>query len=69
MIFQFLSVYVKAPCSHPGQPKHGRIVGDNLKHNSILKIECNTGYVLRGSTAVRCTDGKWNISVPTCSEH
>ncbi|XP_067016838.1 sushi, von Willebrand factor type A, EGF and pentraxin domain-containing protein 1-like isoform X2 [Acropora muricata] len=57
----------QAPCSHPGQPKHGRIFGDNLKHSSTLKIECNTGYVLKGSTAIRCTDGKWNTTVPTCS--
>lgn len=57
----------QAPCSHPGQPKHGRIFGDNLKHNSILKIECNTGYVVKGSAAIGCTDGKWNIAVPTCS--
>ncbi|XP_044173272.1 uncharacterized protein LOC114977789 [Acropora millepora] len=57
----------RAPCSHPGQPKHGRIFGDNLKHNSTLKIECNTGYVVKGSTAIRCTDGKWNTAVPTCS--
>ncbi|XP_067016849.1 sushi, von Willebrand factor type A, EGF and pentraxin domain-containing protein 1-like isoform X1 [Acropora muricata] len=57
----------QAPCSNPGQPKHGRFVGDNLKHDSILKIECNTGYVVKGSTAIRCTDGKWNIAMPTCS--
>ncbi|XP_068726408.1 protein lev-9-like [Montipora capricornis] len=55
-----------APCPHPGHPTHGRTIGDNFTHHSVVKFECMSGRFLKGSTAMRCDNGNWNTTMPTC---
>ena len=59
-------------CTFDGTPINGRILnrflvnGDTLQHNSIVEYSCDSSYKLTGSKVLRCKDGQWNATTPSC---
>lgn len=58
-------------CSSVPEPRYGRRIGSEFSAGSIVRFECNPGYLLQGSTAIRCRAvpnalAQWNDTVPSC---
>ncbi|EMP25344.1 CUB and sushi domain-containing protein 3 [Chelonia mydas] len=58
-------------CSSVPEPRFGKRIGNEFAVGSLVLFECNPGYILYGSTAIRCdsvpnTLAQWNDSLPTC---
>ncbi|XP_012879669.1 PREDICTED: CUB and sushi domain-containing protein 1-like [Dipodomys ordii] len=58
-------------CSSVPEPRHGRRIGSEFSAGSIVRFECNPGYLLQGSTAIRCQSvpnalAQWNDTIPSC---
>ncbi|XP_070454474.1 CUB and sushi domain-containing protein 1 isoform X2 [Equus przewalskii] len=58
-------------CSSVPEPRYGRRIGSDFSAGSIVRFECNAGYLLQGSTAIRCQSvpnalAQWNDTIPSC---
>ncbi|KAG2464901.1 CSMD1 protein, partial [Polypterus senegalus] len=58
-------------CSSVPEPRFGKRIGNDFAVGSVILFECNPGYTLHGSTAIRCDSvpnalAQWNDSLPTC---
>ncbi|KAF3833948.1 hypothetical protein F7725_025152 [Dissostichus mawsoni] len=58
-------------CSSVPEPRFGKRLGNDFAVGSMVQFECNPGYVLHGSTAIRCESvpdnlAQWNDTLPTC---
>uniref|UniRef100_A0A8C8Z1I0 CUB and Sushi multiple domains 1 n=1 Tax=Prolemur simus TaxID=1328070 RepID=A0A8C8Z1I0_PROSS len=58
-------------CSSVPEPRYGRRIGSEFSAGSIVRFECNPGYLLQGSTALRCQSvpnalAQWNDTIPSC---
>ncbi|TSK31354.1 CUB and sushi domain-containing protein 3 [Bagarius yarrelli] len=58
-------------CSSVPEPRFGRRIGNDFSVGSAVTFECNPGYTLQGSTAIRCETvpdalAQWNDTLPTC---
>lgn len=58
-------------CSSIPEPRFGKRLGNDFAVGSLVQFECNPGYVLHGSTAIRCESvpdnlAQWNDTLPTC---
>ncbi|XP_078348139.1 protein lev-9-like isoform X2 [Oculina patagonica] len=55
-----------APCLNPGQPTNGRRIGSVFVHNSVVQFECYGDRFLKGSYEMKCNNGQWGATLPTC---
>nr|XP_032817255.1 CUB and sushi domain-containing protein 3-like isoform X3 [Petromyzon marinus] len=58
-------------CSSVPEPKFGQRLGNSFSVDSVLRFECNSGYILQGARAIQCQKvpnslAQWNESYPTC---
>ncbi|KAM4694506.1 CUB and sushi domain-containing protein 1 [Discoglossus pictus] len=58
-------------CSSVPEPRYGRRIGSEFSAGSVVRFECNPGYFLQGSKAIRCQTipnalAQWNDTVPSC---
>ncbi|MEQ2258639.1 CUB and sushi domain-containing protein 1, partial [Xenotaenia resolanae] len=58
-------------CSSVSEPRYGRRIGSEFSAGSVVRFECSPGYLLKGSSAIRCQAvpgalAQWNSSTPTC---
>ncbi|KAM6149501.1 CUB and sushi domain-containing protein 1 [Erethizon dorsatum] len=58
-------------CSSVPEPRYGRRIGSEFSAGSIVRFECNPGYLLQGSSAIRCQSvpnalAQWNDTIPGC---
>ncbi|KAK2094001.1 CUB and sushi domain-containing protein 1, partial [Saguinus oedipus] len=58
-------------CSSVPEPRYGRRIGSEFSAGSIVRFECNPGYLLQGSTALHCQSvpnalAQWNDTIPSC---
>ncbi|XP_056421688.1 CUB and sushi domain-containing protein 1 isoform X2 [Hyla sarda] len=58
-------------CSSVPEPRYGRRIGSDFSAGSIIRFECNPGYLLQGSKAILCQRvpnalAQWNDTVPSC---
>lgn len=58
-------------CSSVPEPRYGRRIGSEFSANSVVRFECSPGYLLKGSSAIRCQAvpgalAQWNSTAPTC---
>ena len=58
--------FFKGLCNKPGILKNGRVIGRNYSDGSVIKYECNKGYVVRGSPFSTCRRGAWEGQFPEC---
>ncbi|XP_006824121.1 ZP domain-containing protein-like [Saccoglossus kowalevskii] len=58
-------------CSDPGSPKHGYkltpMVGMNYENGNVIGFACNDGYLLKGSSEIKCENSVWSDDLPFCS--
>ncbi|XP_051174549.1 sushi, von Willebrand factor type A, EGF and pentraxin domain-containing protein 1-like isoform X2 [Leptopilina boulardi] len=55
-------------CVAACQPLHiNNGVAKMNKDFTVVRVQCNSGYVLIGSQEIKCNAGQWNTSVPTCT--
>uniref|UniRef100_A0A671PZU1 CUB and sushi domain-containing protein 1-like n=1 Tax=Sinocyclocheilus anshuiensis TaxID=1608454 RepID=A0A671PZU1_9TELE len=58
-------------CSSIPEPRYGRRIGSEFSAGSIVRFECNPGYLLQGSKAIKChvvpnALAQWNDTIPNC---
>ncbi|KAL2080247.1 hypothetical protein ACEWY4_024040 [Coilia grayii] len=58
-------------CSSVPEPRFGKRIGNDFAVGAAVTFECNPGYTLHGSAAIRCEAvpdalAQWNDSLPTC---
>lgn len=59
-------------CSSVPEPRFGKRIGNDFGIGKVVLFECNPGYTLHGSSAIRCEAvpnalAQWNGTVPTCA--
>ncbi|CAB1338540.1 unnamed protein product [Coregonus sp. 'balchen'] len=59
-------------CSSVPEPRYGRRIGSEFSTGSVVRFECNPGYLLQGSKAIKCNVvpnalAQWNDTVPACA--
>ncbi|CAG12911.1 unnamed protein product, partial [Tetraodon nigroviridis] len=59
-------------CSSVPEPRFGKRIGNDFGTGKVVLFECNPGYTLHGSSAIRCEAvpnalAQWNGTVPTCA--
>ena len=55
-----------ASCVPLQAPSDGKIQNNDIKHGALVSFSCNDGFQMKGSRILKCIDGKWNGSAPTC---
>ena len=55
-----------ASCVPLQAPSDGKIQNSDIKHGALVSFSCNDGFQMDGSIILKCIDGKWNGSAPTC---
>ena len=55
-----------ASCVPLQAPRDGKIKDNDIKHSALVFFSCNDGFQMNGSIILKCIDGKWNGSAPTC---
>ncbi|CAH7196733.1 C4b-binding protein beta chain isoform X2 [Phodopus roborovskii] len=53
-------------CGSPGIPSNGYFEGGSFTAGSVVTYHCRDGYRLVGTQKLRCIDGDWSSSYPTC---
>ena len=71
LIFAAVPRTSSTQCSSVPEPRFGKRLGNDFAVGSLVQFECNPGYVLHGSTAIRCESvpdnlAQWNDTLPTC---
>ncbi|XP_047200285.1 CUB and sushi domain-containing protein 3 [Hippoglossus stenolepis] len=70
-VYQAVPRTSSSQCSSVPEPRFGKRLGNDFAVGSMVQFECNPGYVLHGSTAIRCESvpdnlAQWNDTLPTC---
>ena len=55
-----------ASCVPLQAPGDGKIQNNDIKHGALVSFSCNDGFQTNGSRILKCINGKWNGSAPTC---
>ena len=55
-----------ASCLDPGIPYQGKRIDQDFRHGHTVRFTCPRDYVTEGATAIKCTDGRWNSTKPSC---
>ena len=53
-------------CASLNAPYNGWIGSSSRGHGATVSVHCNQGYRLYGNGRIKCTDGVWSPSLPTC---
>uniref|UniRef100_A0A3P8W7T0 CUB and Sushi multiple domains 1 n=1 Tax=Cynoglossus semilaevis TaxID=244447 RepID=A0A3P8W7T0_CYNSE len=70
-VYQAVPRTSDSQCSSVPEPRYGRRIGSEFSAGSVVRFECSPGYLLRGSSAIRCQAvpgalAQWNATTPTC---
>uniref|UniRef100_A0A803T9B4 CUB and Sushi multiple domains 3 n=1 Tax=Anolis carolinensis TaxID=28377 RepID=A0A803T9B4_ANOCA len=70
-VYQAVPRTSSTQCSSVPEPRYGKRIGNEFAVGSVVLFECNPGYILHGSIAIRCDTvpnalAQWNDSLPTC---
>ena len=55
-----------ASCVPLQAPRDGKIQNNDIKHGALVSFSCSDGFQTNGSRILKCINGKWNGSAPTC---
>ena len=55
-----------ASCVPLQAPRDGKIQNNDIKHGALVSFSCSDGFQTNGSGILKCINGKWNGSAPTC---
>uniref|UniRef100_A0A8C6YAA3 CUB and Sushi multiple domains 3 n=1 Tax=Naja naja TaxID=35670 RepID=A0A8C6YAA3_NAJNA len=70
-VYQAVPRTSSTQCSSVPEPRFGKRIGNEFAVGSLVLFECNPGYILYGSIAIRCDTvpnalAQWNDTLPTC---
>ncbi|KAM7406247.1 hypothetical protein PAMP_000635 [Pampus punctatissimus] len=70
-VYQAVPRTSDSQCSSVPEPRYGRRIGSEFSAGSVVRFECSPGYLLKGSSAIRCQAvpgalAQWNATTPTC---
>uniref|UniRef100_A0A3P9JXU5 CUB and Sushi multiple domains 3a n=1 Tax=Oryzias latipes TaxID=8090 RepID=A0A3P9JXU5_ORYLA len=70
-VYQAVPRTSSTQCSSVPEPRFGKRLGNDFAVGNLVQFECNPGYVLHGSSAIRCESvpdnlAQWNDTLPTC---
>ncbi|XP_077382387.1 CUB and sushi domain-containing protein 3-like isoform X4 [Festucalex cinctus] len=70
-VYQAVPRTSSSQCSSVPEPRFGKRVGNDFGTSMVVLFECNPGYTLHGSSAIKCEAvpnalAQWNGTVPTC---
>uniref|UniRef100_A0A3Q2WZ86 CUB and Sushi multiple domains 1 n=1 Tax=Haplochromis burtoni TaxID=8153 RepID=A0A3Q2WZ86_HAPBU len=70
-VYQAVPRTSDSQCSSVPEPRYGRRIGSEFSVGSVVRFECNPGYLLKGSNAIWCQAvpgalAQWNTTTPTC---
>uniref|UniRef100_A0A8C2Z0K3 CUB and Sushi multiple domains 3 n=1 Tax=Cyclopterus lumpus TaxID=8103 RepID=A0A8C2Z0K3_CYCLU len=70
-VYQAVPRTSASQCSSVPEPRFGKRIGNDFGIGMVVLFECNPGYTLHGSNAIRCEAvpnvlAQWNGTVPTC---
>ncbi|XP_031134127.1 CUB and sushi domain-containing protein 3-like isoform X1 [Sander lucioperca] len=70
-VYQAVPRTSASQCSSVPEPRFGKRIGNDFGIGMVVLFECNPGYMLHGSNAIRCEAvpnalAQWNGTVPTC---
>uniref|UniRef100_A0A3B4GMD2 CUB and Sushi multiple domains 1 n=1 Tax=Pundamilia nyererei TaxID=303518 RepID=A0A3B4GMD2_9CICH len=70
-VYQAVPRTSDSQCSSVPEPRYGRRISSEFSVGSVVRFECNPGYLLKGSNAIRCQAvpgalAQWNTTTPTC---
>uniref|UniRef100_A0A3B4G5H6 CUB and sushi domain-containing protein 3-like n=1 Tax=Pundamilia nyererei TaxID=303518 RepID=A0A3B4G5H6_9CICH len=70
-VYQAVPRTSSTQCSSVPEPRFGKRLGNDFAVGALVQFECNPGYTLHGSTAIRCESvpdnlAQWNDTLPTC---
>uniref|UniRef100_A0A7N8WY87 CUB and Sushi multiple domains 1 n=1 Tax=Mastacembelus armatus TaxID=205130 RepID=A0A7N8WY87_9TELE len=70
-VYQAVPRTSDSQCSSLPEPRYGRRIGSEFSAGSVVRFECSPGYLLKGSSAIRCQAmpgalAQWNATTPTC---
>ncbi|KAM7420375.1 hypothetical protein PAMA_014883 [Pampus argenteus] len=70
-VYQAVPRTSASQCSSVPEPRFGKRIGNDFGTSMAVLFECNPGYTLHGSNAIRCEAvpnalAQWNGTVPTC---
>lgn len=58
---------LQANCGQPPVIENGRVTGTDYSYNSMVRYQCDVGYVLTGNPSLICRgDGLWDDPPPRC---
>ncbi|XP_055055760.2 sushi, von Willebrand factor type A, EGF and pentraxin domain-containing protein 1 isoform X1 [Misgurnus anguillicaudatus] len=58
---------LQADCGQPPVIENGRVTGTDYGYNSMIRYQCDTGYILTGNPSLICRgDGLWDDPPPRC---
>ena len=56
--------YISESCPRIKAPRHGKVtITDD---GELALFSCNLGFTMRGSNTLKCKNGKWDSSQPSC---
>nr|XP_057944796.1 CUB and sushi domain-containing protein 1-like isoform X2 [Doryrhamphus excisus] len=70
-VYQAVPRTSDSQCSSVPEPRYGRRIGSEFSAGSVVRFECSPGYLLKGSSAIRCRAvpgalAQWNATTPSC---
>ena len=61
-----LLVSSSASCDPLQILRNGKIHNNGNENGALVSFSCNEGFKLQGLRQIKCVQGKWNGSIPTC---
>ena len=55
-----------ASCDPLKAPRNGKLKNGVIKHSSLVSFSYNDGFQMNGLRILKCINGKWNGSAPSC---
>ena len=62
----WLLVSSSASCDPLQILRNGKIHNNGNENGALVSFSCNEGFKLQGLRQIKCVQGKWNGTIPTC---
>ena len=59
-------LYLSESCKPLPLLSNGKIHNNGVSHGAVVSFSCNSGFQPQGSLQIKCLDGIWNESSPSC---
>ena len=59
-------LYLSESCKPLPLLSNGKIHNNGVSHGAVVSFSCNSGFQPQGSLQIKCLNGIWNESSPSC---